>query len=33
MKVKVIKCSSNHYWYADRIGEVFDVEQCNFSKN
>lgn len=25
MKVKVIKSSKESYWYADKIGEVFDV--------
>lgn len=26
MKVKVVKCSSESYWYKDRVGEEFDVE-------
>lgn len=24
-KVKIIKCSSNHFWYKNRIGEEFEV--------
>lgn len=27
MKVKVIKASLPTYWYADKIGEVFEVEE------
>lgn len=29
MKVRVIKAALNSYWYAQYIGEVFDVEECN----
>lgn len=25
MKVKITKCSSNNYWYYNKIGEIFDV--------
>ena len=25
MKIKIIKCSSTHYWYLNRIGETFEV--------
>lgn len=28
MKVKVIKATLASYWYANRIGEVFEVETC-----
>ena len=27
MKVKIIKCKSPEYWYANIIGEVFEVEE------
>ena len=27
MKVKIIKCENPEYWYADKIGEVFEVEE------
>lgn len=26
MQVKIVKCSSDKYWYANRIGEVFNVD-------
>jgi hypothetical protein len=29
MKVKVVKAKLNTYWYANRIGEVFDVVEIN----
>lgn len=32
MKIKVLKCSSQNYWYENRVGEVFEVEQCKFNK-
>jgi len=25
MKVKIIKCDDNKYWYHNRIGEIFEV--------
>jgi hypothetical protein len=25
MKIKIIKCSSDNYWYKDYIGEIFNV--------
>jgi hypothetical protein len=25
MKAKIIKCSNPDYWYADKIGQVFNV--------
>ena len=25
MQIKIVKASKNTYWYADKIGEVFDV--------
>lgn len=25
MKLKIIKCSNSEYWYADKIGQMFDV--------
>ena len=25
LKVKIIKCSNENYWYKDKIGETFDV--------
>lgn len=25
MKIKVLECSDNNWWYVDRIGEVFSV--------
>ena len=30
MKVKVIKASLDTYWYADRIGDVFEVSPAKF---
>lgn len=32
MKVKVIKCSVPTFWYADKIGQVFDVLHTSISK-
>ena len=29
MKVKIIKCRNNYMWYAERIGEIFDVLETN----
>ncbi len=26
MKVKVVKCGRNNWWYSDKIGEEFEVE-------
>lgn len=26
MKVKIIKCSDNEFWYHDKIGKIFEVE-------
>lgn len=31
MKVKVIKASLYTYWYADRIGEIFDVRESDYN--
>lgn len=25
MKVKIIKCKSEYYWYKDEIGAIYDV--------
>ena len=27
MKVKIVKCSSDEYWYFDRIGEIVEVQE------
>ena len=29
MKVKIVKCSSDSYWYKNRIGDDFKVEHYN----
>ena len=29
MKVKIVKASNNTYWYSDRIGEIYEVENCS----
>ena len=29
MKVKIVKCSAPKSWYANLVGEVFDVELYN----
>ena len=29
MKIKVIKCSSEKYWYNDKIGQEFTVAQSS----
>jgi len=26
MKVKILKCSRDAYWYADKIGEEFEID-------
>ena len=26
LRVKIIKCSHDKYWYKDRVGEVFNVD-------
>jgi hypothetical protein len=26
LKVKIIKCSHDKFWYKDRIGEIFNVD-------
>jgi hypothetical protein len=31
MKVKIIKCSGNEYWYKDKIGKVYKVKKYNDS--
>lgn len=28
MKVKIVKCSGKNYWYADRVGQTFDVAEA-----
>jgi hypothetical protein len=33
LKIKVIKCYSKHYWYADKIGEQFEVDIINNDGN
>jgi len=30
MRVKIIKCSRASYWYADKIGNEFEVENSNY---
>jgi hypothetical protein len=25
MRIKIVKCTSEYFWYAKKIGEVFDV--------
>ena len=29
MKVKIVKCDNQDAWYADLIGEVFEVDDFN----
>lgn len=31
MKVKIIKCSDPNFWYADKIGEVYEVLDLEYS--
>lgn len=31
MKVKVVKCEAKSYWYSDKIGQVFEVEDYDKS--
>ena len=33
MKVKIIKSENQSYWYADKIGEVFEVDENFNSRN
>lgn len=33
MKVKVIKANLSSYWYADRIGKVYDVEEVQLANH
>lgn len=33
LKIKVKKCYSKHYWYADKIGEQFEVDIINNDGN
>jgi len=30
MRIKIIKCSNSEYWYADKIGEIYDVYDIVF---
>jgi hypothetical protein len=32
-KVKIVKATISSYWYADKIGQVFDVSQYENTKN
>lgn len=29
MKIKITNCSDSRYWYAKKIGEVFDVRRID----
>ena len=29
MKIKIIKSEKPSYWYAGKIGQIFEVEECN----
>lgn len=29
MKVKILKCSADVYWYHDKIGQIFIVSEIN----
>lgn len=31
MRIKIVKCSNNDYWYKVHIGEVFEVEDAGIS--
>lgn len=33
MKVKIVKCSDNTLWYSNKIGESYDVRECNSLSN
>ena len=26
LKIKIVKCSHEKYWYKDRVGEIFNVD-------
>lgn len=32
MKVKITKCSKDTYWYADKVGDVFEVKECEYTE-
>lgn len=33
MKVKIIKCSKSSYWYNDKIGEIYEIDDDFINKD